>query len=349
MEKRNRSVTIIDVAKKADVSIATVSHVINQTRYVGDELTQRVNQTIKELGYYPNRLVGSLRNKKTHTIGLILPSISNETFAIFTETVEKILFSSGYNLIICSTSQDSILEEASFNTMLTKKMDAIIAIPTSSNVEKMREIQSMGIPLVIVDRVIDGFDVDTVRVDNFKGSYDVVKYLISLGHRSIGYIDRNVELSHSLEQRRGYIKALEDNGVTPKPENIIRADGSDYKSGIRAAQTLVRQAQDITAIYAYYDIVAFGAMRGIYDLGYKIPEDISIIGYDGMPFTEASYPRLTTVSVPVDQLASETCKLLMKRIEEKHLKGNQDKPESKTEDIIIQPSLIVRDSAVRPK
>ncbi|HYE80621.1 MAG TPA: LacI family DNA-binding transcriptional regulator [Clostridia bacterium] len=342
------AVTIKDVANEAGVSIATVSHVINKTRYVGDELTDRVNNAIKKLGYYPNQLVGSLRNKKTYTVGLVLPSISNETFGLFTEIIQKMLFKFGYNLIICNTSHDIVLEEEAFNTMLMKKVDAIIAIPVSSNSQKLREIQDKGVPIVLVDRVIEDFEVDTVRVDNFKGTYEIVKYLINIGHSSIGYIDRKVAQSHSIDQRMGYKKALEDNGIPYDELKVISSSGYDYEAGIDSVKALLNRANNITAVCAYYDITAFGAMRGILDIGYHIPDDISVVGYDGMPFTAVSYPRLTTVITPVDKLAHEACNLVIKRLETKY---NQDRIKikiEKKEDIVIVPELIIRESTSSP-
>ncbi len=332
------AVTIKDVANEANVSIATVSHVINKTRYVSDDVTARVLNAIENLGYYPNHLVAGLRGKKTYTVGLVLPSISNETFGLLVERIQKILFKFGYNLIICNTSYDTVLEQDAFDTLLMKKTDAIIAIPTSSDGDKLKKIKEMGIPVVLVDRSINDIKMDTVRIDNFKGSYDMICHLIALGHRSIGYIDRKVDQSHSLEQKMGYKKALEDHGIPYNPENVVHSSGYDYKSGSDAVKRLLQKNPNITAVSAYYDIVAFGAMRGLLDMGYRIPEDISIVGYDGMPFTAASSPRLTTVLYPVNKLAKETCNLVIKRLEQK------DAREEKESDIVIMPKLIIRES-----
>lgn len=337
------AVTIKDVANEANVSIATVSHVINKTRYVSEDVTARVLNAIEKLGYYPNHLVAGLRGKKTHTVGLVLPSISNETFGLLVERIQKILFRFGYNLIICNTSYDAVLEQDAFDTLLMKKTDAIIAIPTSSNGDKLKKIKEMGIPVVLVDRIIDDIPMDTVRIDNFKGSYDIISHLIGLGHRSIGYIDRKVDQSHSLEQKMGYKQALEDHGITYDPANVIHSRGYDYKSGIEAVKKLLQKNPNITAVSAYYDIIAFGAMRGLLDMGYRIPEDISVVGYDGMPFTAASSPRLTTVHYPVNKLAKETCNLVMKRLEQKDAREEREADIEK-EDVVLIPKIIIRES-----
>ena len=337
------TVTVKDVAKRAEVSIATVSHVINKTRFVSEDLTARVNDAIKELGYYPNQLVGGLRKKKSFTIGLVLPSISNETFGLLAETIQKLLFKQGYNLIICNTSNDVEIEEEALNTLLMKKADAIMAIPTSREGEKLKEIQRMGVPLVLVDRVIPGLKVDTVRVDNFRGTHDAITHLLDLGHRDIGYIDRKIDQSHSLEQVRGYRQALEERGLAFDPSRVVRADGFDYSSGVGAAKELISKQPQLTAIFAYFDITALGALRGILDLGYRVPEEFSVVGCDGMPFTNVSAPRLTTISFPVHRIAKTACDLVMERLEHK------EDGKEKVKDIVIAPKLIVRDSTAAPR
>ena len=335
--------TVKDVAKLAGVSIATVSHVINKTRFVSDATATRVNEAIEELRYYPNMLVSGLRNKKSYTIGLIMPSISNETFGLLAETIQKLLFSSGYNIIICTTSYDNDIEVEAFNTLIRKKADAIIAIPSNREGEKLKEIKEMGIPIVLVDRVIPGLQVDRVRVDNVRGTYEAINYLIGLGHRAIGYIDRKIDQSHSLEQKLGYKKALKEHRIPFSSGNIVRADGYDYESGITAVKTLIQANPQLTAVFAYYDITALGAMRGILEMGYRIPEDFSVIGYDGMPITKVSWPRLTTVDFPEYRIAKITCDLLIKRLEQD---AGQNRKE---EDIILVPKLIIRDSAAAPR
>jgi len=343
MGKPPTTLTIKDVARRAGVSTATVSHVLNKTRFVSEELTTRVNDAIHELGYYPNLLVGSLRKKKTYTVGLVLASISNETFGLLAETIQKMLFNQGYNLIICNTSNDGDLEREAFNTLLMKKVDAIITVPTGLDGDKLKEIKAIGIPVILVDRVIPGIGLDTVRVDNYKGAYMATEHLIGLGHQVIGYIDRKIDKSHSIEQRTAYLDALQAHGLTCDPANIVRADGYDYKAGMEAARALIRKTPRLTAILAYYDIAALGAMRGIFDLGYRVPEEVSVVGYDDMSFTDATWPRLTTVSFPVHRIARTVCDLLMKRLDPTECQDEKGK------DIVIVPKLVVRDSTAPPR
>jgi LacI family transcriptional regulator len=336
--------TIKDVAIKAGVSTATVSHVINKTRNVSVEVEKRVNNAIKELNFYPNRLVGSLRGKGTFTIGMIIPSIVNETFGRLAEYIQTRLFDLGYNLIVCNTSYSPELEEKALNTFLMKKVDTVIAIPANSHCKKLEEIFQTEIPVILVDRLLEGLRTDAVVVDNYKGQYEMINYLIRMGHKKIGYIDRMIAQSHSIAQKQGYIDALNDNGIEVNKDYILNATGHFYQAGIDAAQVLVHRNKDLTVIACYYDPIAFGVMRGLFDLGYRIPEDISVVGYDNMFFTGATYPALTTIETPVMDMAEATCGILMTRLEEKRVKKKQT---TNVQRIILQPKLIIRESVKR--
>ncbi len=331
--------TIKDVAKEAQVSIATVSHVLNKTRYVSPQLVGRVNAAIEKLEYYPNMLVGGLRSKQTFSVGLVLPSISNETFGKLAETIQKLFLRERYSLIICNTSNDYELEVSALNTLIMKSVDAIIIVPSTQIAEKIIEIKNRGIPIILVDRDIRNIGLSTVTVNYRASTYNAVNYLIENGHSEIGYIDRAKELSHSMHQKDGYIAALKDAGISINPNNYIRCQGYDYQDGVVAVQTLIRNNPAITAVLAYYDVTALGAIRGIVDAGYSVPEDISVIGCDNMPFTGALVPRLTTINFPIDDIADAVLDITLKSLE------NRDYIRT----LEVNGSLIIRDSVTKPR
>ncbi|MFA5514208.1 MAG: LacI family DNA-binding transcriptional regulator [Sphaerochaetaceae bacterium] len=331
--------TIKDVAKEAKVSIATVSHVLNHTRYVSPELVERVNSAIEKLNYYPNMLVGGLRSKQTYSIGLVLPSISNETFGKLAETIQKLLLIENYNLIVCNTSNDYDLEISALNTLIMKSVDAIIIIPSTHNAEKIVEVQNRGIPVILVDRDIEDLDASRVKVDYKKATYNAVNYLIDNGHTEIGYIDRAKELSHSMEQRDGYLSALKDANIEINPKNYIRCEGYDYLDGVNAIQQLIKKNPMLSAVLAYYDVIALGAIRGAVDAGYSVPDDLSVIGCDNMPFTSALVPRLTTINFPIEEISKAVIDLVMMALNNSKEKKN----------IIVDGKLIVRDSVTKPR
>jgi LacI family transcriptional regulator len=337
-------ITIKDVAVHAGVSTATVSYVINKSRKVSREVEERVLNSIKQLKFYPNRLVGSLRGKGTFTIGMIIPSIVNETFGNLAQSIQTCLFDIGYNLIVCNTFYDSDMEERALNTFLTKKVDAVIAIPSKARCAKIEEIIHTGIPVILVDRVLEGIRTDTVEVDNYRGQYETINYLIRMGHKCIGYVDRMIAQSHSVKQRQGYLDALRDNNLDPHTGYIVNAGGYYYEAGKSAVQALMHQCADITAIACYYDPIAFGVIRGLIDLGYRVPDDISVVGYDNMLFTAVTWPALTTVETPVSKMAGATCELLKKRLE---LKKKQIVAKPDYQQIVLPPKLIIRESVRR--
>ncbi len=338
-------VTIKDVAADANVSTATVSHVLNNTRNVSDEVAQRVRASLARLNYYPNQVVSSIRRKRTNTIGLLIPSIANETMSRIADYIQGILFQNGLSLTIFSSHHDGEIEEQAVRSMLMKRVDAILAIPSSLSSPSLLEAKRVGIPVILLDRELSDGDFDVVRCNNYQGEYLAVNYLIRMGHRHIGYVDRMVKLSHSMEQRRGYLDALRNNGLESDDRYIVSAHGHYYHAGVEAAQSLMLHASEITAIACYYDLIAFGVIRGLLELGYRVPEDVSVIGYDNMIFTEATWPSLTTVDISLKSIAENACRLLMQRLEEKDADdGSHSQEPIKT---TLEPRLILRESVKR--
>ena len=333
-------VNIRDIARRAGVSVATVSHVINNTRFVSDELIERVEKAMEDMDYQPNLLAGSLRKKKTGTIGLIIPDISNMLFAELSKKIEDILFSRNYNVIICNSAYDIDRELEYLKTLRSKMVDGILIVPVTLESDYLKKFKKIGMPIVILDRSIPDINIDTILVDNFKSGYNAAKYLISLGHKNIGYIDRIYDHSHSLERKNGFFKAIKEQGLRLDEKNIVRG-GFTFSSGESAVKELISRDSKITAIFSFNDINALGAMRGLTDLGFKIPEDISIIGNDDMPFSSIYVPSLTTIRYPASEMADKASNLLLKRITESDFK--------RIKKIIIPAELIIRESTARVK
>ena len=226
--KGSRIVTIRDIAKKAGVSVATVSHVINKTRFVSDELQEKVKKIMEELDYHPNLMAGSLRRKKTNTIGLIVPDNSNPLFAELSRAIEDIGFSSGYSVMLCNSAYDFNKELEYIRALRSKRVDGLIIIPTTIQANHINRLVENMLPVVVMDRSVPDVKADTVLLDNFKGTYDATIHLIKLGHQCIGYIDRPFDLPHSLDRVRGYRKALEDHKIKLQ-ENLIVRGGFSYE------------------------------------------------------------------------------------------------------------------------
>jgi len=336
-------VTIRDIAKEARVSIATVSHVINKTRFVSEELQDKVKKIMEELDYHPNLMAGSLRRKKTNTIGLIVPDNSNPLFAELSRAIEDIGFSSGYSVMLCNSAYDFNKELEYIRALRSKRVDGLIIIPTTIQANHINRLVENMLPVVVMDRSVPDVKADTVLLDNFKGTYDATIHLIKLGHRCIGYIDRPFDLPHSLDRVRGYRKALEEYKIEPQEDLIVRG-GFSYEGGAKAMQILLKQKPIPTALLAFNDISAIGAMRAIKDQGLSVPEDISVVGFDDIPQSSYTIPGLTTVHFPKYKMAEAVSKLLLEK-----MKGIEGSASEQRSEIVLSLRLVVRESTSKVK
>ncbi|NQT66562.1 MAG: LacI family DNA-binding transcriptional regulator [Actinobacteria bacterium] len=333
-------VTIKDIAKQAGVSVATVSHVINKTRFVSDVLQERVKKTIEDLDYQPNTMAGSLRTRKTKVVGLIVPDNSNPLFAALSMLVEQVSSSLNYNVLLCNSSYDLKIELSCIQLIRSKRVDGLIIIPTTTNKDHINQLIENKLPVVVLHHIITGCKADSVVVNNFKGTYEATIHLIDLDHRHIGYIDRPVSLPHSLERLNGYRKALEERGIR-QDDNVIRCNGFNYNDGSEAIEKLLKLKPDITAILAFNDTIAMGAIRTINDHGLGVPDDISVVGFDDVELCSFITPRLTTVHFPKYKMAKSAVDFLLKRMENPEIK----RPIKK----VLPLNLIIRESTSKVK
>jgi len=333
-------VTIKDIAKQAGVSTATVSHVINKTRFVSDVLQERVKNAIEDLDYQPNIMAGSLRSRRTKVVGLIVPDSSNPLFAAFLRLVEQVSSSSNYNVLLCNSSYNFENELSCIRVIRSKKVDGLIIIPTTTNSDHINQLVENKLPVVVLHHIIPGCKADSVIVNNFKGTYEATIHLINLGHKHIVYIDRPVSLPHSLERLNGYRKALEEHGIR-QDDNVIQCSGFNYIDGSEAMKKLLKRKPDITAVLAFNDTIAMGAIRTINDHGLKVPDDISVVGFDDIELCSFITPRLTTIHFPKYKMAQATVDILLKRIEDSEIK----KPIKK----VLPLNLVIRESTSKAK
>jgi len=331
-------VNIKDVAKKAKVSVATVSHVINNTRFVSDNLRNRVTKAIEKLDYQPNALAGSLRSDQSCTVGFICPDTSNMLFADISKRIEDIFFSKGYNTIFCNSGYNSNKELQIINTLRTKRVDGIMLVPVDRTDINIAKLASSGIFTVILDRKIPKVKLPTIIVDNEKGVYEATKYLLELGHKDIGYIDRKTPHSHSIARLKGYKKALKEQGISLM-SNLIVKGGLRYEDSFITMKELLKIKPTPTAIITFNDTAAIGAMRAISDSRLRIPQDISIIGFDDVKLCEYTVPRLTSIHYPVEEVVEVAASILLSGMQ----KNNKKNIPSQNE-FVIAPKLIIRES-----
>ncbi len=327
--------TMKDVAEAAGVSVTTVSHVINETRYVSDELRARVLKAMEELNYHPNILARSLRRGKTHTIALIVPDNSNPFFAEIARVAETIGFENDYSVILCNSNKSVEREAAYLDVLIAKKVDGIIFIAAGSTQEHLQELAREGIPVVVADRDVPQTLADVVLVNHEQGGYDATKYLIGLGHRRIACIAGPSPLTPSADRVHGYKRALAEAGI-PFDEQLVVPCTESYVSGEIAMAQLLNLNEPPTAVFAYNDVTAIGALRAIANAGLQVPRDISIVGFDDIPLASAVVPSLTTIAQPIAELATLAVEILISR-----LRGSETLPGKR---IMLETRLIVRES-----
>ncbi len=324
--------TIKDVAEQAGVSIATVSNVVNGSRFVSDDLAEKVQRAIKELGYQPNPLGRALRKGRSYTVALILPDHSNPFFVQVARGVDEQARRREYGLITCNTDEDPDLETFYVASLLKRKVDGFIVAPTYRGRETLSPLIEHGAPLVVVDRYIDGMEVDEVFSDNEAGAHEATAHLIGLGHRRIGLIAGIPGISPIEDRVAGYRRALEEHGL-PVDESLMAQGCSQIEEGASSAEALLGK-RGITAIFSTNNMMTLGALRSFKKLGIRCPDQVSLVGFDDT-IADAADPALTTVRQPLVPLGERTIDVLAGRIMD---------PKRRPGRLALAPELVIRDS-----
>lgn len=324
---------ITDVAKRAGVSVATVSRVLNQNPRVKPHLRERVLQSIRELDYRLSGIARNMRKQSAAVIGLVITDIQNPFFTALVRAVEDIAYQNQYTVLLCNSDEDAEKERLYMKVLLTERVAGAIVVPASNACRE--SILDLRAPVVVIDRKIPGLVVDSVVIDNAAGARKATNHLISLGHRRIGLVGAPASVSVGRERRQGYEQALKRHGL-PVDQNLIRLGDFKESGGFRAAQELLSRNPKPTAIFAVNNLMTMGALKAILDNHLRIPEDISVIGFDDMPWLTLLTPPLTAVCQPTYQIGAEAAKRLFRR-----LQGERDMA---PETIVLQPELIVRGS-----
>ncbi len=326
-------VTITDVAKRAGVSTATVSHVLNGTRYVREETRACVLAAVNELGYRPNRLARSLVRGETHTLGLIIPDQANPFFAELARGVEDTAFERGYNVILCNSYGDLDKELRYQEVLSERQVDGILIVAAGASAEHVQDLQGWGMPVVIVDRDLAGVYADKVLTDNLKGGQLATNHLLQLGHRRIGCIT-GPSVTPSSDRVTGYRHALQESGISADQELILRGDFQPA-SGYQGACKLLSLDDAPTAIFACNDLMAIGVISAAAQLGRDVPAQLSVIGYDNIRLSAFANPPLTTIVQPGYEQGVLAAKLLLERIQDPDLPPRRE---------VLDTRLLVRQS-----
>lgn len=335
--------TIYDIAKKAGVSTATVSRVINGSNHpIKEETRQKILQIARELNYRPNAIAKSLAGGKSYTVALLIPSITNDFYTQICEVIEEKLEEKGYHTYLCNTRRSVEKESRYVESLIARQVDGVIFSPTrvkpednQVNLDNIDKLKKHGIAVVAFGSQFKG--VSQIYINTYQGALDATRYLISLGHKRIGFID-GLKAGTRKSRRRGYIKALEEFQIEFDP-SLVAEGNLEIEDGYSCTLKLLGLKQPPTAILAVNNLMAVGALKAAKDLGLDVPEDLSVIGFDDSMLSKVVDPSLTVIKQPLKEIGEAAVKLLMDQLE-----GN------KIHDTIqLQTRMITRESCGNPR
>lgn len=344
------TVTMSDVAQQAGVSSATVSRVLNGNYPVAQSTRDAVKRAIDDLGYTANAHARALASSSTHSVGIIVNDLVDPFFSYIVRGVEQEAAATGRLCIVAASQGDVDREIELIDRMISQRTDAVIVVGGGYDdasarrrmAERARTLAGIGSALVLCGRPSVGENVPTkiVGYDNEGGAFAVTEHLISQGHRRIVYLGGPVGLSTSVARLAGYRRAMQSHGFEVTPE-LVRQGAFGRRFGHAAMSELLDARLDVTAVFAANDLVAAGALDAMTAQGVRVPEDISLVGYDDIPQSSELTPKLTTVHVPLEDMGRESVRLALSRTDDafgRHADG----------EIIVGTRLIVRESVAAP-
>jgi LacI family transcriptional regulator len=319
--------------------VTTVSHVVNESRPVREEVRRRVLDALEALAYRRNDLARSLRKKRSSTIGLILPDVTNPFFAEIARSIADAAESEGYSVIVCNSDGRQNREDSFLGMLAEKRADGVILIEAGALRGNAPDLDGRGdLPMVTVDRFLSSANVDSVGIDNALGGRRAARHLLDLGHRHLACIAGPSHTTPSGERVTGFQEALLEQGVL-LPEERIHRGTFQPQSGYDITLRLLREDPRITAIFACNDLMAFGAIRAATDLGKRVPDDLSVLGFDDIQLASFFNPPLTTVAQPRQEMGARAVQLLLERM---------TNPELSPRHLILETHLVLRSSTAPP-
>ena len=303
--------TIRDVAQIAGVSVGTVSRYLNGYTLKKENDT-KVSKAIKQLNFKQNYIAKGLKNKKSHTIGVIVNNLTDVFAASVVTPLEYYLEENGYSLILCDYANKMTNLEKKITFLDSRSVDGIVVFHLDHSIPALDALKEENIPLVAVDAPISGINCDAVLVDNYNASFNVVQKFYQLGHRKIGIIAGTKNRYISIERLRGYIDAMRENNIYE--ESLIEEGNYFKKDGYFCTKKLLKNNPDITALYITNYYMTIGAIQAIHEKGLIIPDDISIIGFDDYDLSDVIQPKLSVVAQPVHEIGKKIGKILLEKI-----------------------------------
>lgn len=333
------NLTISDIARLANVSKSAVSIVLNNRPGVSDKTREKILGIIKKYNYHPNQLAQSLVVKKTKSVGLVITEIDNPFFTKVMKGVYDTCYELGYNLLIGSSELSPLKEKETIRSLESKLVEGLIISPLQGegvDYLYLSKLINNNFPFVMLRNIIN-YPINLVDIDNTKAAYDAVNYLIKLGHKKIAYFSGPKHSGHSIERFEGYKQALIENGITVEEDNVVEV-GSYLPNGYECGKEYFKKKGKNfpTAVFCYNDLVAIGLFNALNEMGINVPEDISVMGFDNIDFSQYVKKPLSTIHMPAFEIGKAAVHLLMKQISQPEKFLN--------EKIILKGKLIIRES-----
>ncbi len=331
-------VTIKDIARQARVSYATVSRALNNKHGVRERTRARIVGIAEKLGYRPNALARGLVKRQTHTLGLIIPDITNPFFPEVVRGIEEVAVREGFSIFLCNTNWDPQRESSYLNLLIEKRVAGIIVAPTSKLIPLIEQDTRRSLPVVYVSNAPGRTRHSSVVIDNLLGGFLATRHLIETGHGTIGFIG-SAEDSHTLEERlAGYRKALREFGVRER-RDFVQLGDFRQETGHHIIQRMIKARRCPRAVFAENDLLALGVLQGVQEMGLSVPGDVAVVGFDDIPFAAFPAVQLTTIAQPKYEMGQRAMEVLLGRIRD----PGSGRP---AERVLLEPRLIVRRSSV---
>jgi len=328
------TVTITDVAREAGVSTQTVSRVLNHKGELSPATRQLVEEVIHRLGYRPNAIARSLVTRRTLSLGLVVPDITNPFFPEIARGAEETALAAGYNVFLCNTIEQPEREVSVLRSLEEKRVDGVVVCSARLPDEQLFPLLRRQRAVVLVNRMAPPEVAGTVRVDDASGSEQAVRHLCAGGRRRLGMLSGPATSFSGKERTRGFLEAARAAGVTVESSCFVSC-APTLDGGHQAARAVLTSGRDVHGLVCYNDLVAVGALQACRDLGVRVPDDVAIVGCDDIPLASLVTPALTTVRISKFEIGAAAVRMLLDRVE-----GTSDRAE-----VVMHPELIVRASA----
>ena len=302
--------TIVSIAKQLNISTATVSRALNNKGNVKESTRERVLEAAREFNYIPNQLARSLQNAKTNTIAVVIPDITEDFFGNITAQIDHVVSRDKFMLLVCDTHENATLEKKYLDMLHERRVDAIVLATVDLTGNTSRRIRESGIPIVYIDNIPSCEEIKSITIDNQLASHIAVDYLFEKGHRKIAGIFGSQEETTGCERYRGYIGALSEHDLS-KDLNLIEFGDYKYASGYRCMKNLLSN-EKMTAVYVTSEKMTYGAIKAIQEAELRIPEDISVIGFDVHKGENPVVLPITSIRQPEMEIGTEVGDLLLK-------------------------------------